>query len=110
MEEHYLHLQQVLQTLASHRLYANMKKCEIGKEKVAYLGHVISALGVEVDASKVQAMINWPVPLNLRDLRGFLGLTGYYRKFIQGYAIIAQTNSEKIVGDGQQKHLRRLKL
>lgn len=96
MEEHQDHLEQVLSTLASHQLYANLKKCEIGKEKVAYLGHVISALGVEVDASKVRAMMEWPVPLNLKSLRGFLGLTGYYRKFIKDYALIARPLTDQL--------------
>jgi len=52
------------------------------------LGHTVSGQGVVVDASKVQAVLAWPLPTNLKQLRGFLGLTGYYRKFIKGYASI----------------------
>ena len=84
IETHKGHLAQVLQVLSDHQLFANFKKCEVGKERVAYLGHVISAAGVEVDSSKIQAMLDWPCPSNLKQLRGFLGLTGYYRKFIKG--------------------------
>lgn len=83
------HLATVLDTLASNELYANAEKCEFGKAKVAYLGHIISEGGVAMDMEKVQAMLDWPMPRNLRELRGFLGLTGYYRKFVANYAQIA---------------------
>lgn len=71
-------------------MVANLKKCEFGRKKIVYLGHVISEQGVAADCSKVQAMLEWDVPKNLRELRGFLGLTGYYRKFVANYAQIAQ--------------------
>ncbi|KFK29256.1 hypothetical protein AALP_AA7G109500 [Arabis alpina] len=84
-EEHQEHLKAVLQVLADNQLYANLKKYQFGTEKVDYLGHVISA-----DPAKVQAMVDWPVPRNVKALRGFLGLTGYYRKFVKGYGEIAR--------------------
>ena len=87
-DAHILHLQQVLELLSSHQLFANWKKCDIGKKEVAYLGHVISQAGVAVDQSKISAVTSWPVPSNIKELRGFLGLTGYYRKFVKGYASI----------------------
>lgn len=87
----------MLQTLQDNALYANRNKCEFGKSQLAYFGHVVSAQGVEVDSSKVQAMLQWPVPRNLKELQSFLGLTGYYRKFIAGYANISHplTNQMK---------------
>ncbi|WOH08030.1 hypothetical protein DCAR_0727466 [Daucus carota subsp. sativus] len=97
--EHTEHMQVALGLLAEHSLFANLKKCEFGKSKVGYLGHVISAQGVGVDQDKVQAVVEWPVPQNLRDLRGFLGLTGYYRKFVAKYAQIAQPLTDQLRKD-----------
>lgn len=89
-EQHREHLNTVLETLRTHQLYANGKKCEFGQPQLAYLGHIISADGVAVDPDKIKAMEVWPLPRNLKELKGFLGLTGYYRKFIAGYATIAR--------------------
>lgn len=66
-----------------------LSKCAFAQQSVAYLGHVVSAEGVATDKSKIETIANWPRPLNLKDLRGILGVTGYYRKFIEYYAIIA---------------------
>lgn len=77
-EQHKVHLALVLQTLHENALYANRGKCEFGQTQLAYLGHVVSAQGVAVDDSKVEAMLQWPLPRNLKELRSFLGLTGYY--------------------------------
>ena len=82
-------MQQVLTQLRDHQLYANYSKCSFGQETVAYLGHVISGVGVAVDPDKIKAIMDWKPPKTLRDLRSFLGLTGYYRKFISGYASVA---------------------
>lgn len=70
--------------LEDHKLFANPNKCEFGKSEVAYLGHSISAAGIEVDQETIKAMTHWPTPTNLKELRGFLGLTRYYRKFVTG--------------------------
>lgn len=62
-----------MQILEKNKLYANFKKCDFQKEEVAYLGYIISSHGVVMDQSKVHAMLAWPTPKTLRDLRGFLG-------------------------------------
>lgn len=97
--EHRKHLAIVLNILAEQKLYVNRKKCELGKREVSYLGHVISSNGVAMDMSKVHAVMEWETPKNLRELRGFLGLTGYYRKFVAGYAQIAQPLTEQLKKD-----------
>lgn len=89
-EDHEMHLREVLKLLKSHQFAVNGKKCAFGQRKIDYLGHIISAVGVEADPRKVQAMEDWPLPRDLRDLRGFLGLTGYYRRFVKGYGKITE--------------------
>jgi len=87
--QHLQHLQQVFELMRHHSLKAKRSKCSFGTPKVEYLGHFVSAEGISTDPSKIQAILNWPTPSTVRELRGFLGLAGYYRKFIQGYATIA---------------------
>jgi hypothetical protein len=88
--EHLHHLETVLQILQRDKWQVKLSKCTFAQEQVHYLGHVISAAGVATDPAKIQSVESWPVPQNLKELRGFLGLTGYYRKFIKHYAIISQ--------------------
>lgn len=80
LEDHGRHLKVVLRELQGHKLYANRKKCLFAQTRVEYLGHIVSADGVSADPSKVVTMLEWPIPRTLRELKGFLGLTGYYRK------------------------------
>nr|GEW51010.1 reverse transcriptase [Tanacetum cinerariifolium] len=88
-EQHYQHLRHVFNTLAQHRYYAKRSKCTFGVTEVHYLGHVISESGVATDCEKIKAIQDWPKPSTLTGLRGFLGLTGYYRRFVRNYAHIA---------------------
>lgn len=88
-EDHLTHLTTVLSILKGNQLYAKRSKCAFGELAIEYLGHVVSSEGVVVDQSKVEAVLNWHVPKSVKQLRGFLGLTGYYRKFIKGYAQVA---------------------
>jgi hypothetical protein len=87
--DHLRHLRTVLTELRRHTLFVKRSKCAFGVPTVAYLGHKILAAGVAMDAAKVRAIVDWPVPRSPRAVRGFLGLAGYYRKFIHNYGFIA---------------------
>lgn len=88
-ESHLGHLQLVLQVLAQHQFFAKFSKCTFGVHKVDYLGHIISKERVAVDPSKITAILEWTAPTTLAALHGFLGLMGYYRRFVKNYALIA---------------------
>jgi hypothetical protein len=81
-------LRLVFDIFTTHQLFLKRSKCFIAQHQVLYLGHIISE-GVAVDKSKIAAMIDWPKPSTVKGLRGFLGLTCYYRKFVQNYGTIA---------------------
>jgi len=86
--DHLRHVRAVLDVLHQHRLYAKRSKCEFGATTVSYLGHTISAAGVAMDPAKVQAVSDWLTPKSARAVRGFLGLAGYYRKFVKEFGAI----------------------
>ena len=89
VEEHEDHLRTVLQTLREEWLYAKFSKCEFWLDQVVFLGHVISSRGIEVDPRKIEAVLKWEPPTNVSEIRSFLGLVGYYRRFVEGFSILA---------------------
>ena len=89
LEEHAEHLRIVLHILRESQLYAKFSKCKFWLDRVAFLGHVISVEGVSVDPKKIKAVVNWNPPKNVSEVKSFLGLAGYYKKFVEGFSKIA---------------------
>jgi hypothetical protein len=90
LSDHIHHLNPVFKVLRDHKLFVKFKKCAFAQTQIDYLGHIISDKGVATDPAKTIVMLQWPVPQNFIELRGFLGLSGYYRKFVRNYGVIAQ--------------------
>jgi hypothetical protein len=88
--DHATHIRLVLELLRDHKFYVKRFKCAFAQQELEYLGHIISGAGVATDPSKTQAMIEWPTPTTVTELRGFFGLTGYYRKFMKHYGSLAK--------------------
>ncbi|KAD5803510.1 hypothetical protein E3N88_14870 [Mikania micrantha] len=86
---HMAHIRSILQLLLAHKLVAKISKCIFGQTTIGYLGHVISPSGLAVDPAKIQVIAQWHVPTNAKEVRSFLGIVGYYRRFINNYASIA---------------------
>ena len=80
--------------LQSNQLYAKKSKCSFAVKQVDYLGHSFSKRGVEMNKEKIEAIISWPIPKTIKELRGFLELAGYYRRFIKGFGIISRPLTE----------------
>ena len=98
-EEHGQHLRVVLEKLRAHKLYTKFSKCEFWLEKVAFLGHILIVEGVAVDHEKVEVVSHWQQPTNMSEVRSFLGLARYYRRFIEGFSKIARPMIELLRKD-----------
>jgi hypothetical protein len=89
-EDHAKHLRIVLNRIRDHKLYAKFSKCEFWLKTVPFLGHVLSENGILVDPSKVQEVMDWNAPTTVHEVQSFLGLAGYYRRFIPDFSKIAK--------------------
>ncbi|KAJ9545341.1 hypothetical protein OSB04_025048 [Centaurea solstitialis] len=114
--EHERHLREVLKVLRDEKLYAKFSKCEFWLHEVQFLGHVVSRDGIKVDPAKIEAMMNWKSPTNPSEIRSFLGLAGYYRRFTQDFSKIAspltvltKKNAKFLWSDKQEEAFRTLK-
>ncbi|KAI2648567.1 Transposon Tf2-8 polyprotein [Labeo rohita] len=103
MAEHRQHVQQVLHKLRQYQLYLKLEKCEFHQSSVYFLGYNISAEGVHMDQRKIDAILNWPPPCNVKELQIFLGFANFYRRFIQGYSSITAPLTSLL--RGKPKHL-----
>jgi hypothetical protein len=102
-EEHEQHLHIILQWLRDHQLYAKFKKCAFWLKEVPFLGHVISAEGIAADPSKVQEVLDWKCPRSVTQIRSFLGLAGYYRRFIPNFSKVAKLMTKLLEKDAKFK-------
>ncbi|GJU39218.1 putative reverse transcriptase domain-containing protein [Tanacetum coccineum] len=115
-EEHEVHLKTILDLLEKEKLYAKFSKCEFWLQEVQFLGHVVNRDGIHVDPSKVESVKNWMTPESPTEIRSFLGLAGYYRRFIENFSKIAkpltlltQKNKAYVWGDKQDEAFQILK-
>ena len=90
LEAHAEHLRQVFTLLRRDQWKVKLSKCAFGQQRISYLGHVISAEGVATDPSKIKDVVAWPTPTNVKEVRQFLGLAGYYRRFVRQFGILAR--------------------
>ncbi|GJZ19441.1 putative reverse transcriptase domain-containing protein [Tanacetum coccineum] len=115
-EEHEAHLKTILDLLKEEKLYAKFSKCEFWLKEVQFLGHVVNRDGIHVDPSKVESVKNWKTPESPTEIRSFLGLAGYYRRFIENFSkitkpltLLTQKNKAYVWGDKQEESFRILK-
>lgn len=86
VESHLEHMKLVFGILQKNQLLAKRSKCSFRQSSIRFLGHIISHEGVNPDPNKIKAVMDWPIPKTIKQLRGFLGLSGYYRRFVRSYA------------------------
>ncbi|KAJ3708075.1 hypothetical protein LUZ61_011780 [Rhynchospora tenuis] len=104
LQSHLEHLSLALNVLRTNQLSAQLSKCVFAVSQIEYLGYIISKEGVSTDPTKISAMQNWPVPKTVKQLRGFLWLTGYYRKFVKHYGLISKPLTELLKKDAFTWH------
>lgn len=110
IDTHFRRLEAVFQRIELHNLKLKGSKCEFFRPQVQYLGHIVSSKGVETDPDKIRALESYPVPTCLKELRSFLGFSGYYRRFIENYAQIAKPLNDLLVGVSTNKSSRKTKV
>ena len=108
-EYHIVRLRKVFKKLDEARLQLKPSKCELFKDRLKYLGHIVSSQGIETNPKKIKANINWPQPKNITQVHSFLGFCNYYQKFIMNYAQIAKPLYLLITGDNAKKKTNEVK-
>ena len=101
--DHVEHLKLVLQVLKNNQFLVKRSKCAFTQPSIEYLGHIVSAEGVHMDQQKIQAVLNWPQPQNVKELMGFLGLTCYYRRLVRSYVSIVAPLTELLSNGPRQQ-------
>ena len=99
LEDHVKHLKEVFQLLKNDSWNIKKSKCSFAQRQLSYLGYIISEQGIATEPEKIHKIQNWPVPLSIKDMRRFLGLAGYYRKFIPFYGVIARPLTQLLKKD-----------
>ena len=81
----------ILQPLKKEKLFGKFSKCELWLQEIALLGHIVSKEGISVDLEKIKAIIEWSIPKNVTEVQSFMGLAGYYRKYMENFSKVART-------------------
>ena len=90
-QEHEHHLRITVQILRENQLFAKLSKCNFWLKEVSFLGHIVSTDGIRVNPAKIEVVMNWRPPRNVTEVRSFLGLAGYYRRYVQRFSVIASS-------------------